>query len=77
MLASQNEHSAIVPFVPVSAATNDVYPPSLIENPDTDQEALTRNSSFDQEIVAQYQSFHPQDDYSRSINALQLSPNVV
>ncbi|XP_056845517.1 uncharacterized protein LOC108858376 [Raphanus sativus] len=54
LLASQNEHSAIVPFVPVSAATNDVYPPSLIENPDTDQE----------------------DDYSRSINALQLSPNV-
>ncbi|KAL0795225.1 hypothetical protein Bca101_066602 [Brassica carinata] len=75
-LASQNEHSEIVPFVPVSAATNDVYPPSLIENPDTDQEALTRNSGFDQEIVTQNQSFHPQDDYSRSINALELSPNV-
>ncbi|KAL0704902.1 hypothetical protein Bca4012_071327 [Brassica carinata] len=76
LLASQHEHREMVPYVPVSAATNDVYPPSLVENPNTDQETLTRNPSFDQERVTQNQSFRHVDDYSRSINALQLSPNV-
>ncbi|CAH8357139.1 unnamed protein product [Eruca vesicaria subsp. sativa] len=76
LLVSQNEHSDIVPYIPVSAATNDVYPPSLMEYPRTDQEMLTRNPSFDQEIVTQNQSFHLVDDYSRSTNALQLSLNV-
>ncbi|XP_009145550.3 uncharacterized protein LOC103869233 isoform X1 [Brassica rapa] len=76
LLAFQHEHREMVPYVHVSAATNDVYPPSLIENPNTDQETLTRNPSFDQERVTQNQSFRHVDDYSRSINALQLSPNV-
>lgn len=51
--------------------TNDVHPSTLIENPHTDQETLTRNSSFVPEMILQHQSFHYQDHYSRSFNAVE------
>ncbi|CAL9215873.1 unnamed protein product [Arabidopsis halleri] len=70
LLVSENEQNDFVGYIPVSAATSNVYPSPLIENSNTDQETLTRTSSFDQEtaIVAHNQSFHQEDDYSKYFN---------
>ncbi|KAH0868649.1 hypothetical protein HID58_075671 [Brassica napus] len=77
LLASEGVHNEIVESISVSAATNDIYHSTLIENPPTDQETLTTNSSFCPEMVPQHQSFHHQDDYSRSFNAVENFPGMV
>lgn len=77
LLASENGNNEIVGSVSISATTNGVYPSTLIENPRTDQETLTTNSSFGPEMVPQHQSFHHQDDYSRSFNAVENFPGMV
>ncbi|XP_033130839.1 uncharacterized protein LOC103829351 isoform X2 [Brassica rapa] len=56
--------------------TNDIHPSTLIENPHTDQETITRNSSFVPEMVLQHQSFHHRDHYSRSFNAVEKFPGM-
>lgn len=66
LLASEDVHNEIVE-----------YPSTLIENPPTDQETLTTNLSFCPEMVPQYQSFHHQNDYSRSFNAVENFPGMV
>ncbi|KAG7597908.1 hypothetical protein ISN44_As06g022180 [Arabidopsis suecica] len=82
LLASENEQNDFVGYIPVSAATSNVYPSPLIENSNTDQETLTRTSNFDQEtaIVAHNQSFHQEDDYSKYFNTTEnfndISPSV-
>ncbi|KAF8109905.1 hypothetical protein N665_0089s0025 [Sinapis alba] len=77
LLTSENGNNEIAGYVSVSATTNDVYPSTLIENPRTDhQETLTTNSSFGPEMVPQHQSFHHQDHYSRSFNAVENFPSM-
>ncbi|KAL0699843.1 hypothetical protein Bca4012_055965 [Brassica carinata] len=77
LLALENGNNEIVGSVSISAATIGVYPSALIENPRTDQETLTTNSSVGPEMVPQHQSFHHQDDYSRSFNAVENFPGMV
>ena len=57
--------------------TNDVHPSTLIENLHTDQETITRNSSFVPQMVLQHQSFHHQDHYSRSFNTVEKFSGMV
>ncbi|KAG2321019.1 hypothetical protein Bca52824_014232 [Brassica carinata] len=76
LLALENGNNEIVGSVSISAATIGVYPSALIENPRTDQETLTTNSSVGPEMVPQHQSFHHQDDYSRSFNAVENFPGM-
>lgn len=81
MLVSENEQNDFVGYIPVSAATSNVYPAPLIENSNTDQEieTLTRTSSFDQEtaIVAHNQSFHQENDYSKYFNTAENFNDIV